>query len=204
MEGMVYSGTAEIRAKIGHKHWPKSRGFGHATFNAEKRRLSSPFDHNGQRGFWPGQKEKGIANHETNKAIIPLCPKITCISAIPGCQFQKLMRLYRSGCDWLQKSVRLEVGQWLGVSSPFITVSLPLNANTDWTVCRIVSSVLPKERHWTDDLKCLVLRLNRAEWRSTTTLVRAPRLGWHPTPGQREQRQVAASCSRYPKEYGST
>jgi hypothetical protein len=77
------SGTAEIRAKIGHRHWPKSRGFGHATFNAEKRRLSSPFDHNGQRGFWPGQKEKGIANHETNKAIIPLCPKITRISAIP-------------------------------------------------------------------------------------------------------------------------
>jgi hypothetical protein len=66
-----------------HRHWPKSRGFGHATFNAEKRRLSSPFNHEGQRGFWPGQKQKGIANHWTNKAIVLLCPKSTRISAIP-------------------------------------------------------------------------------------------------------------------------
>ena len=92
-QGVPSTGTAEIRAKIGHRHWPKSRGFGHATFNAEKRRLSSPFDHNGQRGFWPGQKQKGIANHWTNKAIVLLCPKSTRISAIPDVritQFQAL------------------------------------------------------------------------------------------------------------------
>jgi hypothetical protein len=77
------SGTAEIRAKIGHRHWPKSRGFGHANSNVGKRRLSSPFDYDGQRGFWPGQKEKGIANYQINKAIVPLCPKMTRISAIP-------------------------------------------------------------------------------------------------------------------------
>jgi hypothetical protein len=58
-----FSGIAEIRAKIGHRHWPKSRGFGHAEANVGERRLSSPFDYDGQRGFWPGQKEKGIANH---------------------------------------------------------------------------------------------------------------------------------------------
>ena len=26
---LANTGTAEIRAKIGHRHWPKSRGFGH-------------------------------------------------------------------------------------------------------------------------------------------------------------------------------
>ena len=47
------------------------------------------------------------------------------------CQFQKSMRLYRSGRNWLQDSVRLKWGQWLKVAGLFIKVTLPPKANID-------------------------------------------------------------------------
>src|SRR5688572_20597100 len=39
------------------------------------------------------------------------------------CQFQKSMRLYRSGRNWLQDSVRLKWGQCLEVAGLFIKVT---------------------------------------------------------------------------------
>ena len=46
-----------------------------------------------------------------------------------NCQFQKFMRLYNSGCDWLQKSVRLSwVSGWgyRAFASPFHSRSKPI------------------------------------------------------------------------------
>jgi hypothetical protein len=61
--------------------------------HAEKRELVSPLNREGQWACWPGRKPTGIANHETNKAIVLRCPNVTRISAIPGSHLLLALRI---------------------------------------------------------------------------------------------------------------